>query len=117
MYRALPAVDWRTGAMSMPRDLYALVIRHPWLMQAFGSYVMYGPGKARHDDHSVAVFERAGFTGIDVDQDGDRFYVHPRQRSGTGGRTRLSPQAASPSGPMAMHRCARDHDRTARGRA
>ena len=64
----LETVDWRTAAMSMARDLYAMVIRHPWLMQAFGSYVMYGPGKARHDDHSVAVFERAGFTGIGVDQ-------------------------------------------------
>lgn len=64
----LETVDWRAAATSMATDLYAMVIRHPWLMQAFGSYVMYGPGKARHDDHSVAVFERAGFTGIGIDQ-------------------------------------------------
>lgn len=64
----LETVDWRTAAMSMARDLHAMVIRHPWLMQAFGSYVIYGPGKARHDDHGLAVFERAGFTGIRVDQ-------------------------------------------------
>jgi AcrR family transcriptional regulator len=64
----LGTVDWRTAGMSMARDLYAMLIRHPWLMQAFGSYVMYGPGKARHDDHSLAVFEGAGFTDIGVDQ-------------------------------------------------
>jgi AcrR family transcriptional regulator len=64
----LATVDWRTAAMSMARDLYAMLVRHPWLMQAFGSYVMYGPGKARHDEHGIAVFEGAGFRGADVDR-------------------------------------------------
>lgn len=54
--------------MSMARDLYATLVRHRWLMQAFGSYVMYGPGKARHDDHGLAVFESAGFEGMEADQ-------------------------------------------------
>ena len=59
----LTAVDWRTAATQMATGLHAMLTRHPWLVQAFGSYVVYGPGKARHDDHGLAVYEAAGFTG------------------------------------------------------
>jgi AcrR family transcriptional regulator len=62
------AVDWRTAATVMAKDLYAMIIRHPWLMPAMSTHLIYGPGKARHDDHSLAVFEAAGFTGQDADQ-------------------------------------------------
>ena len=64
----LTASDWRTAATSMATDLYAMLTRHPWLIQAFGSFVVYGPGKARYDDHSIAVYEAAGFTGARADQ-------------------------------------------------
>ena len=37
-------------------------------MQAFGSFLVSGPGKARHDDHSLAIYETAGFTGAQADQ-------------------------------------------------
>jgi AcrR family transcriptional regulator len=60
--------DWRTAVTQMATDLYAMAIRHPWLVQALGSYVVYGPGKARHDDHSLAIYEAAGFTGEQADQ-------------------------------------------------
>jgi AcrR family transcriptional regulator len=60
--------DWRTAVTRMANDLYAMVTRHPWLVQALGSYVVYGPGKARHDDHSLAVYEAAGFTGERADR-------------------------------------------------
>jgi AcrR family transcriptional regulator len=68
---ALPSLsdtDWRTGAASMATDFHAMLARHPWLVQAFGSYVVYGPGKSRHDDHSFAIYEAAGFTGADVER-------------------------------------------------
>ena len=39
-----------------------------WLAQAFGSQLMYGPGKARHDDHGLAIYEAAGFAGEQADQ-------------------------------------------------
>jgi AcrR family transcriptional regulator len=68
---ALPdptAVGWRTAATGMATDLHAMLTRHPWLMQAFGSFLMFGPGKARHDDHSLAIYETAGFTGARADQ-------------------------------------------------
>ena len=64
----LTAVDWRTAATRMATDLHVLLTRHPWLVQAFGSYVVFGPGKARHDDHSLAIYEAAGFTGAEADQ-------------------------------------------------
>jgi AcrR family transcriptional regulator len=62
------AVDWRTAATSMASELYAMFGRHAWLLQAFGSYVMYGAGKARHDDTGLAIFEAAGFVGARAEQ-------------------------------------------------
>src|SRR4051794_13940884 len=62
------AAGWRAAATAMACDLHAMLLRHPWLVQAFGSYVTYGPGKARHDDHSLAVYEAAGFIGARADQ-------------------------------------------------
>lgn len=64
----LGAVDWRTAATTMATDMYAMIIRHPWLVPAMSTHLIYGPGKARHDDHFLTVFEAAGFTGRDADQ-------------------------------------------------
>ncbi|MFD9501297.1 TetR/AcrR family transcriptional regulator C-terminal domain-containing protein [Streptomyces sp. NPDC060035] len=64
----LDAVDWRTAATAMATDLYGMFTRHPWLVQAFAAHVVYGEGKARHDDHSLAVYEAAGFTGPQADR-------------------------------------------------
>ncbi|HEY3611722.1 MAG TPA: TetR/AcrR family transcriptional regulator C-terminal domain-containing protein [Pseudonocardiaceae bacterium] len=68
---ALPdpaAIGWRAAAAAMATDLHAMLTRHPWLVQAFGSVMVYGPGKARHDDHGLAIYEAAGFTGQRADQ-------------------------------------------------
>jgi AcrR family transcriptional regulator len=64
----LSATDWRTAATQMATDLHAMLTRHAWLVQAFGSYVIFGPGKARHDDHNLAIYEGAGFTSAEADQ-------------------------------------------------
>ncbi len=64
----LAAAGWRAAATAMATDLHAMLTRHPWLVQAFGSFVVYGPGKARHDDHGLALYEAAGFTGARADQ-------------------------------------------------
>ena len=64
----LTALDWRTAATQMATDLHAMLTRHLWLVQAFGSFSVYGPGKARHDDHTLAIYEAAGFTGARADQ-------------------------------------------------
>ncbi len=68
---ALPdptAAGWRAAATAMAAGLHAMLTRHPWLVQAFGSQVLYGTGKARHDDHTLAIYEAAGFTGEQADQ-------------------------------------------------
>ena len=64
----LAASEWRTAATALATELYAMLCRHPWLLQAFGAFVVYGPGKARYDDHSLALFEAAGFTGAQAEQ-------------------------------------------------
>jgi AcrR family transcriptional regulator len=68
---ALPGVTatgWRTAATEMATSLHAMLTRHPWLVQAFGSFLLFSPGKARHDDHTLAIYEAAGFTGARADQ-------------------------------------------------
>ena len=45
-----PAVTgWRDAAAAMAAGLHAMLIRHPWLLQAFGSFLLFGPGKARQE--------------------------------------------------------------------
>ncbi|MER5960949.1 TetR/AcrR family transcriptional regulator C-terminal domain-containing protein [Streptomyces sp. NPDC002057] len=61
-------VDWRTAATAMAGDLYAMFTRHPWLVQAFATHLFHGEGKARHDDHNLAVYEAAGFVGPEADR-------------------------------------------------
>ena len=68
---ALPdpvAVGWRAAATTMAVGLHAMLTRHPWVVQAFGSYPLFGPGKARHDDHLLAIYEAAGFPAGKADQ-------------------------------------------------
>jgi len=68
---ALPdpaAAGWRAAATAMATGLHAMLARHPWLVQAFGTQVLYGPGKARHDDHLLAIYEAAGFASAEADQ-------------------------------------------------
>ncbi len=64
----LTATDWRTAARYVATNLHAMLTRHPWLMQAFGSFLIVGPGKARHDDRTLAIYESAGFTSAQADQ-------------------------------------------------
>ncbi len=61
-------IGWRAAVMSMATGLYTIGIRHPWLIFAMTTHVLYGPGKARSDDYAYAVFETAGFTGREADR-------------------------------------------------
>ncbi|MEV6016962.1 MULTISPECIES: TetR/AcrR family transcriptional regulator C-terminal domain-containing protein [unclassified Streptomyces] len=60
--------DWRSAAAAHATGVYAMLTRHPWLVQAFGSHLLYGPGQARHNDFSLAVYEKAGFAPADADR-------------------------------------------------
>lgn len=64
----LGTFDWRTVGTMMANDLFHMLTRHPWLVQALGSHLLRGPGKARHDDYSLAVYEKAGFVGAHADR-------------------------------------------------
>lgn len=61
-------VGWRQAAISMATELHAMLTRHPWVAQAFGSYLIYGPARARRDDHTLAIYEGAGFSGARAEQ-------------------------------------------------
>ena len=68
---ALPdpaTVGWREAATQMATELCAMLTRHTWLVQVFGAYMIFGSGKARHDEHSLAIYEAAGFAGTDADR-------------------------------------------------
>ncbi|MEV6767726.1 TetR/AcrR family transcriptional regulator C-terminal domain-containing protein [Nocardia sp. NPDC051030] len=68
---ALPDVDaqeWRAAAQSMTGSMYAMITRHPWVVQAQAGYLLYGPNKSRHDDRMLEVFEKAGFDDDQADQ-------------------------------------------------
>ncbi|MFI6688565.1 TetR/AcrR family transcriptional regulator C-terminal domain-containing protein [Streptomyces sp. NPDC050485] len=58
----LDAAHWREAATTMATDLYQMFTQHPWLVQVLAAHLVYGEGKARHDDHLLAVYETAGFT-------------------------------------------------------
>jgi AcrR family transcriptional regulator len=60
-------VGWRTAAIRIAHDTYTMITRHPWLLPAMSTQLVYGPRKARYDDHCLAVYEAAGFTGTDAD--------------------------------------------------
>ena len=64
----LETLGWREAAKQMASGLYAMLTRHPWVLQAFGSFLIFSAGKARHDDHNLAIFEAAGFKGPKADQ-------------------------------------------------
>ncbi|MEV0829916.1 TetR/AcrR family transcriptional regulator C-terminal domain-containing protein [Nonomuraea rubra] len=64
----LEEVTWQAAATTMAKGLFAMILRHPWLVPAMSTHLLYGPGKARHDDHLLAVYQAAGFTGRDVER-------------------------------------------------
>lgn len=61
-------LGWREAALRMALELYAVRGRHPWLLPAMSSHVIFGPGKARFDDHNYAIYETAGFAGVELDR-------------------------------------------------
>lgn len=60
-------VGWRPAVKELANGLYAMVTRHPWLATTMSTHLVYGPKKARHDDHALGVFEAAGFAGAKAD--------------------------------------------------
>lgn len=72
----LDATDWRTAATAQAVGMHAMLTRHPWYVQAFGSHVLYGAGKSGNDDHSLAIYEKAGFAPADADRAAATVFVY-----------------------------------------
>ncbi|MFD4404195.1 TetR/AcrR family transcriptional regulator [Nocardia sp. NPDC058499] len=64
----LDTMGWRTAAEAMAIGMYEMMNRHPWLVQAQASYLLYGDNKSRHDDHALAVYDNAGFAPAEADR-------------------------------------------------
>ncbi|MET8826282.1 TetR/AcrR family transcriptional regulator [Streptomyces sp. NPDC004610] len=64
----LSTTDWRTAATAHADSMHAMLTRHPWLVQAFGSHLLHGPAQARYNDLSLAIYEQAGFTADAADR-------------------------------------------------
>ncbi|MBL1091437.1 MULTISPECIES: TetR/AcrR family transcriptional regulator [Streptomyces] len=64
----LDTTDWRTAATAHATGMHAMLTRHPWLGQAFGSHLLHGPAQARHNDLSLGIYEKAGFAAADADR-------------------------------------------------
>lgn len=60
-------LGWRPAAEAMATGLHAMLTRHPWLATTMSTHLVYGPKKARRDDHALAIFESAGFPGTEAD--------------------------------------------------
>ncbi|MEU4191664.1 TetR/AcrR family transcriptional regulator C-terminal domain-containing protein [Kribbella sp. NPDC026611] len=52
---------WRAAAGAVAASIYAMISRHFWLVPLMGTHLIYGPGKARVDDHCLGIYEDAGF--------------------------------------------------------
>ncbi|GLW08082.1 hypothetical protein Misp01_32120 [Microtetraspora sp. NBRC 13810] len=61
-------VGWREATAALAHGAHAMISRHYWLLPAMSTHLVYGSGKARYDDHCLAVYEAAGFTGPEADQ-------------------------------------------------
>ncbi|MFJ3176367.1 TetR/AcrR family transcriptional regulator [Streptomyces roseus] len=64
----LGTTDWRTAATAHASQMHAMLTRHPWLVQAFSSHLLHGPGQARYNDLSLAIYEKAGFAADGADR-------------------------------------------------
>ncbi|MFD0362469.1 TetR/AcrR family transcriptional regulator [Nocardia sp. GCM10030253] len=61
-------LGWRAAAAALAHGVHDMVSRHFWLVSTMGTHLIYGPGKARYDDHCLAVYEAEGFSGAEADQ-------------------------------------------------
>ncbi|GAA3694352.1 TetR family transcriptional regulator ActII [Nonomuraea antimicrobica] len=61
-------IGWRAAAAALASGAHGMIGRHFWLLPAMSTHLVYGPGKARYDDHCLAVYESAGFSAADADQ-------------------------------------------------
>ncbi|MFF0011295.1 TetR/AcrR family transcriptional regulator C-terminal domain-containing protein [Streptomyces sp. NPDC005374] len=62
----LEGAEWREASTTMAQEMHAMFQRHSWLVSATSVHAPYGPGRARHDNHLLALCSAAGFTDPDA---------------------------------------------------
>lgn len=62
------ASGWRPIVMTMAADMHSMFVQHPWLMAAMAVHGPHGPGRARYEEHLVAVCEGGGLTRQDAER-------------------------------------------------
>ena len=62
--------DWRTTITHVARSLRATILRHPWIAAKLGEVGLayLGPNMLRQTEHTLALFESAGFSLEEADQ-------------------------------------------------
>ncbi|NEA36604.1 TetR/AcrR family transcriptional regulator C-terminal domain-containing protein [Streptomyces sp. SID13031] len=61
-------LGWRAAAAAVAASTHAMISRHFWLVSTMSTHLIYGPGKARVDDHCLGIYETAGFSRQGADQ-------------------------------------------------
>jgi AcrR family transcriptional regulator len=60
-------IGWRAAATAYAQSLRMMIFRHPWTVPLFGNGPMLGPNAVAHLDRVLALFEHAGFAGMDLE--------------------------------------------------
>ncbi|MEU5988281.1 TetR/AcrR family transcriptional regulator C-terminal domain-containing protein [Spirillospora sp. NPDC047418] len=106
---ALPDPDttgWRGAATAMATDLYRMFTGHPWLVQVLAGHVVYGESRARHDEHQLAVYEAAGFTGAVADRAAAAVFTYVLGNAAAVAATASLTRGLAPGGDGARERLA-----------
>ncbi|WP_405064461.1 TetR/AcrR family transcriptional regulator [Kribbella sp. NBC_01505] len=61
-------LGWQAAVVELASSIRLMLTNHFWLVTTMSTHVIYGPGKARVDDHSLGIYEEAGFTPEQADQ-------------------------------------------------
>jgi hypothetical protein len=56
--------SWRIGASICANGMRAALLRHPWVIGLLGLHPTLGPNAMRMGEQLVALFSRAGFSGM-----------------------------------------------------
>ncbi|GAA1973941.1 TetR/AcrR family transcriptional regulator [Amycolatopsis minnesotensis] len=60
-------IGWRAAVTALADGMRSMVLRHPWLVSVFATRLFYGPNLARFQDHTIGVYQSAGFPDDELD--------------------------------------------------
>ncbi|KAB2362887.1 TetR/AcrR family transcriptional regulator C-terminal domain-containing protein [Actinomadura montaniterrae] len=57
---------WREAAAGLARGFRTVLLRHPWVVQLFGTHPALGPNGMRISDRTIALLAAAGLSGAEI---------------------------------------------------